>query len=71
MPLDINSFDNNIDVDISASQCLEVKNQSNRIDSKITNYILIYFLDDKTRKRNYKTYADEAERSSKEYHKRD
>lgn len=39
MHLDFTRFDNNIEVDISANQCLEDKNQSNFKESKTNNQL--------------------------------
>ena len=39
MHLDFTRFDSNIEVDISANQCLEDKNQSNYKESKTNNQL--------------------------------
>ena len=63
MQIDFSNFDNNIEVDISANNCLDDKNQINLKESKNNNqlYLSKYYKDENENKR--KGY--ERERSSK------
>ena len=63
MQIDFSNFDNNIEVDISANNCLDDKNPINSKESKNNNqlYLSKYYKDENDNKR--KGY--ERERSSK------
>ena len=63
MQIDFSNFDNNIEVDISANNCLDDKNQINSKESKNNNqlYLSKYYKDENDNKRR----GYERERSSK------